>query len=228
MAITPAGAQVNQSVSKQWKKIFKKNIQPQTDKRYYTKKKTRQKFVTKKKSAAGDAAAQAGATAAANATTDVKLGNYWTKAESDSAYAPYPKTLRGTYTAETMAAGAGEFAFDTISYGATMTSAPTVVFVDGGTTSPTCTGSAAAPTAPPGHLCIYEGLANNADTFTFASPAGAIGVSSTFGTVVRFTSTAAGISASLGGWAVTPAADGVTAGPGKPGKAGSAGNILDD
>ena len=224
MAITPAGAQVNQSVSKQWKKIFKKNIQPQTDKRYYTKKKTRQSFVTKSNSAAGDAAAQAGATAAANAATDAKLGNYWTKAEADGKYAPYPKTLRGTYLVSETAV-AGQQVFGTIPFGATLATAPTVVFKPAaGPANPNCTGTAVAPEAAPGFMCIYESAGINSTGFLSANAAGGAGASP-FGVQVRITAVGAGQALSLGGWAVTPA-NGVTAGPSKPGKAGSNADFL--
>ena len=37
MAVTPAGAQVSSAVATNWKKIWKKNLKPLADKRYYTK-----------------------------------------------------------------------------------------------------------------------------------------------------------------------------------------------
>ena len=38
MAVTPAGAEVSSAVATSWKKIWKKNLKPLADKRYYTKK----------------------------------------------------------------------------------------------------------------------------------------------------------------------------------------------
>lgn len=37
MAVTPAGAQVSSAVATNWKKVWKKNLKPLADKRYYTK-----------------------------------------------------------------------------------------------------------------------------------------------------------------------------------------------
>ena len=37
MAVTPAGAEVSNAVATNWKKIWKKNLKPLADKRYYTK-----------------------------------------------------------------------------------------------------------------------------------------------------------------------------------------------
>lgn len=210
MAVTPAGAEVSSVVATNWKKIWKKKLQKQADKRYYTKKKSNAKYAKKTDLAA----------------TDAKLGGYYTKAEADAKYAPYPKTLRGTYLASTQAPGAGAFAFDTINYGATLNAAPTVVFVPGaGPADPNCTGSAAAPAAAAGYLCIYEGSSANTSGFTFASSAGATGVPSTFGIVVRFTANAAGLAASVGGWAVTPAT-GVTSDLKAPSPGGGGGGAL--
>jgi hypothetical protein len=44
MAVTPAGAEVSSAVATNWKKIWKKNLQPQADKRYYTKKKSNKRY----------------------------------------------------------------------------------------------------------------------------------------------------------------------------------------
>src|SRR6476646_5017472 len=88
MAVTPAGAEVSNAVATNWKKIWKKNLKPLADKRYYTKAQGDTKYATKAESAAAAAAAQAGATSAANSATDGKLGNYYTKAQGDAKYAP--------------------------------------------------------------------------------------------------------------------------------------------
>lgn len=216
MAVTPAGAQVSQAAAMSWKKIWKKELKPLAAKTFYTKKKSDRRYYTK---------AQSGAAFQPKGSYET-AGSGYTKAESDAKYAPYPTTLRGTYLASNNAAGAGEFAFSSIEFGATLTAAPTVVFVpSGGPANPSCTGTAAAPAAAAGFLCIYEGAANNASAFTFASATGSTGASSPFGIVVRFTSGAAGLSASLGGWALTPAG-GVTGDVVAPKGATGAGAIL--
>jgi hypothetical protein len=47
LAVTPAGAEVSQSVATNWKKIWKKNLKPLADKRYYTKKKSNARYQPK-------------------------------------------------------------------------------------------------------------------------------------------------------------------------------------
>lgn len=76
MAVTPAGAEVSSAMATNWKKIWKKNLKPLADKRYYTKAQSDAKYSTKAESAAGDAAA--------NAATDSKLLGYYKKTESYS------------------------------------------------------------------------------------------------------------------------------------------------
>ena len=44
MAVTPAGAEVSSAVATNWKKIWKKNLKPLADKRYYTKKQSDAKY----------------------------------------------------------------------------------------------------------------------------------------------------------------------------------------
>ena len=80
MAVTPAGAEVSNAVATNWKKIWKKNLKPLADKRYYTKAQSDAKYSTKAETAAGDAAS--------NAATDTKLGGYYKKAEIDAKLAP--------------------------------------------------------------------------------------------------------------------------------------------
>ncbi|MBD3944252.1 hypothetical protein [Nocardioides ganghwensis] len=47
MAVTPAGAEVSSAVATNWKKIWKKNLKPLADKRYYTKKQSDAKYQPK-------------------------------------------------------------------------------------------------------------------------------------------------------------------------------------
>ena len=206
MAVTPAGAQVSSAVATNWKKIWKKNLKPLADKRYYTKAQSDAKYQPK----GSYETAGSGYTKGESDAKYSAAGSGYTKAESDAKYAPYPKTIRGTYMVSDTVPAAGNFAFSSISFATTLNSAPTVVFKPlGGPANPNCTGTALAPTAAPGFLCIYEGTAVNATDFTIANAAG-VGSSSPFGLVIRVTATAAGLSASLGGWAVTPA-NGVSA-----------------
>ena len=121
---------------------------------------------------------------------------------------------------------AAGYVFSSISYGTTLNTAPTVIFKPlGGPANPNCTGTAAAPAAASGYLCIYEGTATNADSFTSANATGSVGVSSPFGLIIRFAAPAAGLSASLGGWAVTPA-NGVSSARPEPQPESGPGGVL--
>jgi hypothetical protein len=63
------------------------------------------------------------------------------------------KTLRGTYGIQNSA----NQAYEGISFNFTLSAAPTVHYILNGTTPPaSCPGSATAPAAAAGHLCIYE------------------------------------------------------------------------
>ena len=77
MAVTPAGAEVSNAVATNWKKIWNKELKPQADQRYYTKKKSNKRYYTK---ADADAKYQPKGNYALN-------GSSYTKAESDSKYA---------------------------------------------------------------------------------------------------------------------------------------------
>jgi hypothetical protein len=77
MAVTPAGAEVSSALATNWKKIWNKELKPQADQRYYTKKKSNKRYYTKSDS---DAKYQPKGNYALN-------GSSYTKAESDSKYA---------------------------------------------------------------------------------------------------------------------------------------------
>jgi hypothetical protein len=47
MAVTPAGAEVSSAVATNWKKIWKKNLKPLADKRYYSKKQSNARYQPK-------------------------------------------------------------------------------------------------------------------------------------------------------------------------------------
>ena len=156
MAVTPAGAQVSSAVATNWKKIWKKNLKPLADKRYYTKAQSDAKYQPK----GSYETAGSGYTKAetySKAESDAKYsaaGSSYTKAETDAKYAPAQPLYRGNYF---MSAAAGTVASTGISYGATFPSQPAVHFIPAGAALPVgCSGTAAAPNAAPGHLCVFE------------------------------------------------------------------------
>jgi len=110
---------------------------------------------------------------------------------------PSGKTLRGTFTAFDTSAGAGQQARDSISFGFALPSAPTAHFIPlAGPVDPNCPGNFAAPEAPPGHLCVYEGVSAGVT-------AQAVLAVSKYGAFVRVNATGAGAFSSTGVWAVT-------------------------
>lgn len=167
-AITPAGAEVSQSLATSWKKIWKKELKPLADKRYYTKKKSDSTFATKAESAASAAAAQS----AASSATDGKLGNYYTKADADGRYSRAPALIRGAWAAGGYTGGSGVLE-SPISYGVTLTSAPIDHFIPFGSPVPAgCSGSLTAPNADPGHLCVFEQSSGGLETRYLCNLAG--------------------------------------------------------
>lgn len=245
MATTPAGAEVAHAAATNWKKIWKKKIQPHADKRYYkkaaadarytTKAAADATYTTKTEAAAAAAAAKAAAKteaaaaaaaaqAAANSATDGKLGNYYTKSQSEARYAT-TTLLHGTTMQTVTAAGAGATAGDDISFGSTLSAAPTSHYIPLGAPNPIgCLGSAAAPNAIPGHLCVWEVYAANKASNSVATPAGAPGAS-TMGAVLFGKSAAAGEMTITTVWAVRPIA--VNAGNG-PAPKMAEGNAFDN
>jgi hypothetical protein len=70
---------------------------------------------------------------------------------------PSGSTIRGSYAIHWTADAAGKFQSESMPFGFTLASAPTVHFVARGTSAPTeCPGSVSTPEAASGHLCIYE------------------------------------------------------------------------
>ena len=218
MAVTPAGAEVSQAAATSWKKIWKKNLKPLADKRYYTKAQSDTKYATKAESAASAAAAQAGA----NTATDTKLQGYYKKAEADARYAPMPGLIRGSYGLQ-VAPNTGALAVS-VSFGVTLSAAPTVHYITEGSPVPAgCTGTVAAPGANPGHMCIFESGASNVSGQSTVS-GGLSGVADPFGLFIFGTQTnAANVSWFRGTWAVRPAAP-VTAAAGGGGPASAHSN----
>ncbi|GAA1451544.1 hypothetical protein GCM10009641_86140 [Mycobacterium cookii] len=150
MAVTPAGAEVSQAVGTNWKKIWKKNLKPLAQKSFYTKKQTKARFQPK----GSYETAGSGYTKAESDAKYAGAGSSYTKAETDAKYAPAQPLYRGNYF---MSAAAGTVASTGISYGATFPSQPTVHFIPAGAALPAgCSGTAAAPNAAPGNLCVFE------------------------------------------------------------------------
>jgi hypothetical protein len=188
-----------------WGHIWKTQLQPRADKRYYTKKKARAKFATK--SMLGNYYSKTESDA-----RYALLGSSYSKAESDAKYASYPTTIRGSYFVVGNGPIGAQFA-DNISYGVNLAAAPTPHYILSGTTPPTgCSGTVAAPAAAPGQLCIFEQLNNNSTTTRGAvSATGTFGASSTFGSGVYATVAAAGQMYVYGSWALGVPAGGIVA-----------------
>ncbi len=220
MAVTPAGAEVSQAVATNWKKIWKKNLKPLADKRYYTKAQSDTKYATKAESAASAAAAQAGATSAANAATDSKLNGYYkkaetySKAESDARYRRATELVRGNTLIVFSATAAGQLGAADISFGSSFSAAPTVHIIPVGGVAPAgCSGTVAAPDAAPGHLCIFQTFTSGASGLTACKPSTAACINSAdpWGTVVYASSTAATTAQNFAVWAARPLAVASTA-----------------
>lgn len=200
MATTPAGAEVAQSATTNWKKIWTKKIQPHADARYYKKTDSDSRYSTK----AETSSALAGVYSKAEADgrfqprgSYAPAGSSFTKVESDARYAPRPTLIRGAYAMED---SAGPIQLDAaISFGTTLSSVPVPHFIAAGApVPPGCSGTAAAPNAAAGHLCIFEKLSNNvASRGVFQT--------STFGAVAYISPSVGGSGVwSIGSWAVRP------------------------
>jgi hypothetical protein len=120
---------------------------------------------------------------------------------------PAGKTLRGNWVAGSNAVGADEFAYDAITFGFRLASAPTAhVLAPGAPPSTECPGSLSSPEAAQGHLCIYTHSNSNAGPALTCDPVlNLCGPSQAnrYGTVIRATSTGFGPYYSWGTWAVT-------------------------
>lgn len=117
-------------------------------------------------------------------------------------------SIRGTYAMGGSAGTVGDLALSEIGFGFTLSSAPTVHFIESGSTPPgSCPGSSTSPQASPGHLCIYEAEVIRAGERDTNAAAGD-GSSYAFGARLFIRSAAAGDFYSMGTWAVTAAAIG--------------------
>ena len=122
---------------------------------------------------------------------------------------PSGKTLTGAYAVVFQAAAGNAFEADAYSYAFPLATAPTVHYIPmGGTPPAQCPGTVAAPAAAPGNLCVFEDDGFNLaalgvgfriiDTTTNTS-----GASGKMGFEIQLGSAAAGLTESVGTWAVT-------------------------
>jgi hypothetical protein len=120
-------------------------------------------------------------------------------------FLPRGTTLVGNYSAGGEAPYANAYATDAISFGFILARRPALHFVKRGEPVPTaCPGNATAPTASPGHLCVYEAIVANAGNRTLAdSTQNLTGSANWYGAHVNLFSAAAGPFDSAGTWAIT-------------------------
>lgn len=118
---------------------------------------------------------------------------------------PSGQTLKGAF-GNIGNQGAGGRIGSAISFAIPLTTAPTGHFIKKDVAPPAeCPGTPAAPAAAPGHLCIFEAVANNVQTESFEDPitSGTGSTTRVFGINVVGFNTAAGDFNSSGSWAVT-------------------------
>jgi hypothetical protein len=219
MAVTPAGAEVSSALATNWKKIWKKEIRPRADKRYYTKKQTDGKYQPKgsyETAGSGYTKAETYSKAEADAKYQPKgsyepAGSGYTKAESDGKYVPIPTTYRGSFLAHAYVPAAGEYATADIAFPVQLKVAPTVHVIDTGVAPPVgCSGNAAAPGASPGNLCIFVSGKQNVNGYYTCKGAGtscafgATGSADPWGLTMYAVATAAGRAQAYGSWALNP------------------------
>ena len=210
MVLTPAGAEVSSAVATNWKKIWNKELKPQADQRYYTKKKSNKRYYTKSDS---DAKYQPKGNYALTGSSYTKAesdGRYYTKTDSDGKYQSKTQLIRGSYF---VGSGSPVYGLGSFSFGATLASAPTVHYINAGAAIPAeCSGSASAPDAIPGHLCVFETTAINTSGRFIGRGDGTIGVADPFGFTLEIDSAGGATGTwARGTWAVRVPAAGTVA-----------------
>lgn len=118
-------------------------------------------------------------TPAANALSGINWSNAWkheiqpradqrylTKKAAKKKFAPKPKTLRGQFIVDGVAANIDDPFNDNISFGWDFKSPPKVhIIAPGGAVPHACAGGRLTkPKAKPGHLCLFERYNNNTGT----------------------------------------------------------------
>lgn len=122
---------------------------------------------------------------------------------------PAGRTVRGSFAATGVTTAEGQPIESAVTFPIALGEAPEEHFVAAGTAAPAeCPGSAAAPAAAAGHLCLYEaeasGLVRPRVIFNpAAGDAGGADASGRFGFGVRVVSDGAGPVGTQGTWAVT-------------------------
>ena len=184
MAVTPAGAEVSTAVATSWKKIWKKNLRPLADKRYYTKAQSDAKYQPKGAyEAAGSGTARPRPTARPSPTrpssrraTTRRRDRRTTRLRPTAGQRPTRSTqprdrptprqsrTRGMHPPPGRSA---EHSSRTRTCREPASSPPRtspsrrpwrsrpIVHVVDGAVPAGCSGSASAPDASPGHLCIF-------------------------------------------------------------------------
>lgn len=133
---------------------------------------------------------------------------YYTKPQANGRFLPggilpAGRTIRGTYWMGATAGAGFDLATSEISFGWRFAAAPTRHFIQLGDPAPAaCPGTADAPAANRGHLCVYESLALNAGVRDVNGPGGD-GSTYRFGARMFIRSAAAGTFWSGGTWAAT-------------------------
>lgn len=144
------------------------------------------------------------ATTASSATTATSAGTA-TVASSPGPLAS-GKSETGVYDIQYVAGHAGDEGSAALSFPFPLATPVTQVewIPAGGTADSNCSGSAAAPTAAAGYLCLYASTDENVTTRCVAGSAGSCTTPAfAYGAVPELTALAAGPTASVGTWAVT-------------------------
>jgi hypothetical protein len=120
---------------------------------------------------------------------------------------PAGKSQKGTWSVVNNAAAIGEAMAGPISFNFPLTAKPTPHLITvGGVVPAGCGGTVTNPSAAPGNLCVFEGFRSNANFTGFYDPtsgAGFVSQTNPFGTLMVYTSAAAGLEQVFGTWAVT-------------------------
>jgi hypothetical protein len=120
---------------------------------------------------------------------------------------PSGETLRGVYRAAAgqTAAPAGTLAADTFTFAMPLTFDPAAHLILNGAGAPSeCPGSATAPAAAPGNLCVYEAVGVNVTAQAIVNPVtNLVGQASRYGATVQAVSSDTGYFVSTGTWAAT-------------------------
>jgi hypothetical protein len=117
---------------------------------------------------------------------------------------PSGKTLRGRFDATDPGVNTvGDAVFDSISFGAQLTTAPARTIVLNPPGPANCPGTVADPQAAPGHLCIYVGDRANVSSIDTIVDGVASGATTRQGAGIYAVSSSTGSYGARGSWAVT-------------------------